>query len=203
MKKNITLDEIDDLLPQTQCRLCEFSGCRPYAEAMIADVAPIDRCLPGGVETLQALALKLEKEAHPYIEAMRQKTKAPSYAVIREEECIGCTKCIQACPTDAIIGAAKKMHTVITDACTGCELCIEPCPVDCIDMVTLPLSSPIKNKHKADIWRARYQQHNARNQHANSNINSHLKIESLSERQAEIQAAIARALAKKTEKTNG
>lgn len=131
-------DQICDLLPQTQCGQCGYPGCRPYAEA-IADGERINRCPPGGETTIHALANLLDVEPLPLDEDVGEE-KPKMYALIREDECIGCTKCIQACPVDAIIGAAKKMHTVIIDECTGCDLCVDPCPVDCIDMVEVPVT---------------------------------------------------------------
>ena len=130
------VDQINDLLPQTQCGQCGHPGCRPYAEG-IANGEPINKCPPGGESTIQALADLLDVEALP-LDAEHGEEKPRMVAYIREAECIGCTKCIQACPVDAILGAAKQMHTVITDECTGCDLCVEPCPVDCIDMLPLP-----------------------------------------------------------------
>ncbi|MCP1326798.1 RnfABCDGE type electron transport complex subunit B, partial [Halomonas sp. 707D4] len=127
------IDAIDAELPQTQCTKCGFEGCRPYAEA-IARGEAINRCPPGGDETLKRLA---GLTGRPVI-ALAEPPQAPTLAVIREAECIGCTKCIQTCPVDAILGAAKQMHTVIEDECTGCELCVAPCPVDCIDLVPHP-----------------------------------------------------------------
>lgn len=158
-KKNhsVTVDEVDQLLPQTQCGLCEYSGCRPYAQAIVYQNVAINRCPPGGVKTLMQLAELLDRDPAPLISEMQQKAKPPSVAVIREEECIGCTKCILACPVDAILGAAKLMHTVITDQCTGCELCIAPCPVDCIDMVSVP-----EQKLEADVARTRFNERNVR-----------------------------------------
>lgn len=125
---------IDALLPQTQCTKCGYQGCKPYAEA-IADGEAINKCPPGGEETIKALAALLDK---PIIELEAEQPSPPQLAYIREAECIGCTKCIQACPVDAIVGAAKLMHTVIMSECTGCELCVAPCPVDCIDIIPLP-----------------------------------------------------------------
>ncbi len=127
-------DQIDKLLPQTQCGQCSFPGCRPYAEAIASGEADINRCPPGGESTIADLAELLGVEAIPLDEECGVE-KPKTLAVIDEDRCIGCTLCIQACPVDAILGAAKQMHTVIADECTGCELCLPPCPVDCIDMV--------------------------------------------------------------------
>ena len=138
---------LDALLPQTQCGECGYPGCLPYAQALAAGLAPIDRCPPGGVETVLALAAELQIDPSPYLDEALANTRAPALAVIREAECIGCTKCIQACPVDAIIGSAKMMHSVITHECTGCGLCVEPCPVDCIDLVELP--TPVYNREHA------------------------------------------------------
>lgn len=136
---NPVVDQIDGLLPQTQCGQCGHPGCRPYAEAIAAGEA-INKCPPGGEETIQALADLLGREAIPLDAEHGHSSAETMVAVIREDECIGCTKCIQACPVDAIIGAAKQMHTVITSECTGCDLCVEPCPVDCIDMKPIPVA---------------------------------------------------------------
>ena len=131
---NPVVDQIDQLLPQTQCGQCSYPGCRPYAEAIAKQEVGINHCPPGGESTIQALADLLDVEALPLDEEL-QKVSVPTVAIIREETCIGCTLCIQACPVDAIVGAAKLMHTVIADECTGCDLCLPPCPVDCIDMI--------------------------------------------------------------------
>ncbi|SEI38273.1 electron transport complex protein RnfB [Allopseudospirillum japonicum] len=136
------VEQIDALLPQTQCGQCGFPGCRPYAQA-IADGEAINRCPPGGAATVQALADLLGREALPLEGGEAEPVKKVAY--IREQECIGCTKCIQACPVDAILGAARQMHTVIADECTGCDLCVAPCPVDCIDM--LPVQPQLKSWH--------------------------------------------------------
>jgi H+/Na+-translocating ferredoxin:NAD+ oxidoreductase subunit B len=130
---NPIADQINDILPQTQCGQCGYPGCRPYAEAIAAGEA-INKCPPGGESTIQELATLLDVEPLPLDEEHGEE-KVRAVAYIREDECIGCTKCIQACPVDAILGAAKQMHTVIASECTGCDLCVEPCPVDCIDMV--------------------------------------------------------------------
>lgn len=132
---NPIVDQIDSLLPQTQCGQCGYPGCRPYAEA-IANGDAINKCPPGGQNTIEALADLLDVEAIP-LDAEHGEESVKKVAYIREDECIGCTKCIQACPVDAILGAAKQMHTVIVSECTGCDLCVEPCPVDCIDMLPI------------------------------------------------------------------
>jgi electron transport complex protein RnfB len=128
-------EQINAILPQTQCGQCGYPGCRPYAEA-IAGGEAINRCPPGGEATIAQLADLLDVEAIPLDAEHGEEKTAPTVAFIREDECIGCTKCIQACPVDAILGAAKQMHTVISSECTGCDLCVEPCPVDCIDMIS-------------------------------------------------------------------
>jgi electron transport complex protein RnfB len=128
------VEQIDALLPQTQCAQCGFPGCKPYATAIAKGEADINRCPPGGEAGIKALAALLGREAVP-LDPERGVEKPKLLAVIDESVCIGCTKCIQACPVDAIVGAPKLMHTVISAECTGCELCVAPCPVDCIDMV--------------------------------------------------------------------
>jgi electron transport complex protein RnfB len=132
-------DRIDALLPQTQCGQCGFAGCRPYAEAIAAGQVELNRCAPGGEATVLALAELLGRDPVALADA-EAAAKPKSLAVIREGECIGCTLCLQACPVDAILGAAKQMHTVIADECTGCGLCLPPCPVECIDMVPLAIA---------------------------------------------------------------
>ena len=133
---NPLVEQIDAILPQTQCGQCGYPGCMPYATAMAAGEADINKCPPGGEEGIHKLADLLGKEFKPFGEGAV--TKPKSVAIIDESTCIGCTLCIQACPVDAIVGAAKQMHTIIAKECTGCELCIAPCPVDCISMVELP-----------------------------------------------------------------
>lgn len=127
------VDQIDGILPQTQCGQCGHPGCRPYAQA-ISEGEAINKCPPGGQSTINAIAKLLDVEAPALDEEHGEESELPTVAYIREDECIGCTKCIQACPVDAILGAAQQMHTVIADECTGCDLCVEPCPVDCIEM---------------------------------------------------------------------
>jgi len=128
------VDQIDAILPQTQCGQCGFAGCRPYAEAIASGEAEINRCPPGGEAVIQALADLLGRDAVPLDDEVGEEKTVPTVAHIDEQVCIGCTLCLQACPVDAILGAAKQLHTIIESECTGCELCIEPCPVDCIHM---------------------------------------------------------------------
>lgn len=165
------IQRIDALLPQTQCGKCGHPGCKPYAEG-IAKGEAINKCPPGGQETIAGLAQLLHL---PVLDLDTSRGEAPAQiAYIREAECIGCTKCIQACPVDAIVGAAKLMHTVITDECTGCDLCVAPCPVDCIEMRALTDVLPIvgglagtdderrERDLKRDRARRRFEQRNAR-----------------------------------------
>lgn len=132
------VNKIDELLPQTQCKECGFLGCRPYAEALARGISTIDHCPPGGDKTVNALAKLLQIDATPYLKKALENHRPPALAIIREAECIGCTKCIQACPVDAIVGTAKHMHSIIQHECTGCGLCVEPCPVDCIEIALIP-----------------------------------------------------------------
>ncbi|MBM4201519.1 MAG: RnfABCDGE type electron transport complex subunit B [Gammaproteobacteria bacterium] len=144
-------DRIDALLPQTQCRQCGYAGCRPYAEAIARGTADINQCPPGGTTGIAALAALLACAPKPL--NPKHGIEQPLHlAVIDEPRCIGCTLCIQACPVDAIVGAAKLMHTVIAAECTGCRLCIPPCPVECIVMVPAPPEQPTRPAH----WRQRH-----------------------------------------------
>ncbi|MCD0247039.1 Rnf electron transport complex subunit RnfB [Xanthomonas melonis] len=127
------VERLDRLLPQTQCGQCGYDGCRPYAQAMADGLADVDHCPPGGDAGARALAQVLGVPARPY-DRSRGTHLPPQVAWIVEADCIGCTKCIQACPVDAIVGGAKHMHTVIAPLCTGCELCLPACPVDCIEL---------------------------------------------------------------------
>jgi Na+-translocating ferredoxin:NAD+ oxidoreductase subunit B len=163
MVKEITAQAIDQLLPQTQCTRCGYQGCLPYAEAIAGGEADINRCPPGGTETIIALSLLTGRAIAPLDKDLGVEA-APTVALIDEDRCIGCTKCLPPCPVDAIVGAPRLMHTVIAELCTGCELCIAPCPVDCISMVPL-LASPAHaalSLPPADASRARHAAHNER-----------------------------------------
>lgn len=197
------IDKIDAVLPQTQCQLCDYPGCRPYAEA-ISKGERIDKCLPGGVHVLEQLGQLTATDITPYVANMQRQQKPAMLAIIREEECIGCTKCIQACPVDAIVGASKLMHTVISDACNGCELCVPPCPVDCIDMITLPPRDTTSNDKLAQQSRQRYQHHQQRLQQQQRRKRQSYesnklgqRLDSLDARKAAIEEAIARAKQKR------
>ncbi len=150
-------DAIDSVLPQTQCTQCGYAGCRPYAEAIAAGEADINQCPPGGDTGIRALAAMTGRPPRP-LDTGRGAHKPRFLAVIDELRCIGCTICIQKCPVDAIVGAAKVMHTVIGAECTGCELCVAPCPVDCIALLPVPASHPalVEPRAAADIARARH-----------------------------------------------
>ena len=131
------VDKIDAILPQTQCGQCTYAGCRPYAEAIAKGEADINQCPPGGEAVIIALADLLDVEVKPLNAEHGEEKESKTVVYIDENTCIGCTLCIQACPVDAILGAAKHMHTVIESECTGCDLCIPPCPVDCIHVKAL------------------------------------------------------------------
>ncbi len=216
----IQVEDINALLPQTQCTRCGHDGCRPYARA-IAEGEPINRCPPGGDETILRLAQLLGVPALP-LDRTFGDTTTRHVAFIREAECIGCTKCIQVCPTDAILGAAKRMHSVIASECTGCELCLPACPVDCMEMRPLPLP-PASQPHDADVDAgfdlARAQYWRSRHDHRQQRL-SHLAAlpgaaaarartptvaparKSAAQLQQEIAAAVERAKARKLLKNN-
>ena len=176
--------QIDALLPQTQCTKCGFAGCLPYAQAIASQQAKINRCSPGGEATIQALANLLSV---PYVALATDVEDSPpnSLAMIDEARCIGCTLCLKACPVDAILGARQLMHTVITDWCTGCGLCLSPCPVDCIRMQ----AHPTHQVPPAASNRERYYAHQQRTRSAEQA--SPLRTEP-SDKQQAIQAALAR-----------
>lgn len=157
----LTADDIDVLLPQTQCTRCGYSGCRPYAEAILAGAAPINQCPPGGAATIGALASLIGRPPLP-LNPANGVEGPPLVAQINEEVCIGCAKCLPPCPVDAIVGAHQQMHTVILALCTGCELCVAPCPVDCISMVPRSALVGAPEPPTAHDNRERFSTHNAR-----------------------------------------
>ncbi|MEQ1579462.1 MAG: RnfABCDGE type electron transport complex subunit B [Steroidobacteraceae bacterium] len=159
------IDQVDALLPQTQCGQCTFNGCRPYAAAIVRGEADINQCPPGGHATAANLAALLGRPVKPVDEKYGDPFAPVLVAYIHEELCIGCARCLPPCPVDAIIGAARYTHTVITADCTGCKLCIAPCPVDCIEM--RPPESPRQDSEAGarasrDLARARYVAHTER-----------------------------------------
>lgn len=200
-----SVKDIDALLPQTQCGECNYSGCLPYAEALAQGSATINKCPPGGVKTVKALAALLNLDATPYLDEAIANTRAPSVAVIREEDCIGCTKCIKACPVDAIIGSGKLMHAIISHECTGCGLCVTPCPVDCIEMVTLPVPDYDKdlarqrfNDKQTRLLRDEHQKQQAYREKRLLTKNSANQLQDIKAKQDYIQQALARVKAKNT-----
>ena len=183
-------EKINDILPQTQCGKCDFSGCKPYANAISEGKADINQCPPGGKNGILKIA-RLLKVAYKPLNEKYGVIKPKELAVIEEEQCIGCTLCITACPVDAILGASKSMHTVIKEECTGCELCIDPCPVDCIKMVPLDIQhdESIQTK-KSFIARKRYEFKNERIERKKSELKAN-RVTS-EEKKLAIQKAMAR-----------
>ena len=145
---NPVVEQINQVLPQTQCGQCGYPGCKPYAEAIAKGEAPINQCPPGGQEGIRKLAALLDVEELELNPDNGFEDEVDTIVEIIEADCIGCTKCIQVCPVDAIVGAAKHMHTIIGDECTGCDLCIPACPVDCIIQIPAPLPSRIHRQEK-------------------------------------------------------
>jgi electron transport complex protein RnfB len=184
--RKISPEQIDAILPQTQCGLCSYKGCKPYAEAIAHQNESLALCPPGGVEGLKKLGRLVGEDVSPFIPGMELKEKPTMVAKIREHECIGCTKCIQACPVDAIMGAAKLMHTVLSSECTGCELCIQPCPVDCIDMIVIEKT----DINHADYYRMRYEDRKQRLNKLSAEKNQ--KLEQTLSKSDAIQAALNR-----------
>jgi electron transport complex protein RnfB len=197
---------IDQLLPQTQCHRCGYASCKPYAEAIAKGEADINRCPPGGDATIAALARLMGRDFKP-LDISRGEHMPPLRAVIREAACIGCTKCMQVCPVDAILGAAKQMHTVIASECTGCELCVPPCPVNCIGMVAagpdVVPAADSRARAKADRARRRFERRNMRLQRDKAERQA-VKLPAADptrltreEKKAVIAAAVARVKAKR------
>jgi electron transport complex protein RnfB len=194
-------DRIEDLLPQTQCTKCGYPACRPYAEAIAAGSASYNQCPPGGAEGIARIAELLGKPVIP-INPVHGLERERPVAVIDESACIGCTLCIQACPVDAIVGAAKQMHTVIASLCTGCDLCVPPCPVDCIDMQA---ATPGRtgwaawSQADADAARARHDARTLRLQREKQENDARLAAKALA-KLAEVDASNAQTDAERAEK---
>ena len=188
------IDRIDALLPQTQCGQCGYGGCRPYAEAIAREGAEINRCPPGGAAGIADLATLLERTPLPLDPACGVE-KPAQIARIVEADCIGCTKCIQACPVDAIVGAPKRMHSVLLDCCTGCGLCLPPCPVDCIVMADAGRASEsaAARRQRADAARERFLARNARLQREREREQRQAAADQASASHNAVLAAIARA----------
>ena len=184
------VDRIDDLLPQTQCTRCGYAGCRPYAEAIVAGAADINRCPPGGEPTLVALAQMLERDS-PALDTTRGLGGPLRVARIDAQACIGCTLCIQACPVDAIIGAPKRLHDVLAALCSGCDLCVDPCPVDCITM-----DNARREWTSADATAARVR-HETRSRRLASEARAAAHAAQARKREAAVVAALARARARR------
>jgi len=203
------IEQIDALLPQTQCRKCGFSGCRPYAEAIAAGRADINQCPPGNQEGIQQLAQLLGIPPKPLNTTHGVPKTRRMTALIDEAMCIGCTFCIQSCPVDAIIGAAKQLHTVITAECTGCELCIAPCPMDCIrlvsaDAVPMPARQETRLRHQSRLRRL---DQTERVQPEQPESTSNMPVNAFpstaaARKKAIVQAALERAMALRTRTTS-
>ncbi len=193
------IDKIDKILPQTQCEECGYKGCKPYAEALANGEAEINLCPPGGVEVVNQLSQILNIDATPYLEEAAANKRQPSTVTIREAECIGCTKCIQACPVDAIVGSNKFMHTVFQAECTGCLLCVEPCPVDCIDITELEESTFDKDLARSSFEKRalRLEKQQAAKRASYIEKRTLTKTDDVKAKQDYILAAIKRKLSKK------
>lgn len=202
---------IDALLPQTQCTKCGYPSCKRYAEAIAAGEADINQCPPGGDAGIRKLAGLLGRDAKP-LNPANGSERPRHVAVIDEARCIGCTLCIQACPVDAIVGAAKLMHTVVTELCSGCDLCIAPCPVDCIEMIRASGEDAIWGPERAVAARERFDRHSARLEHERSERAEHAAKRGLraprsdsaaEKKRAIIAAAIERARARRAASERG
>lgn len=205
MTQSPLVEQLQSLLPQTQCERCGFKGCKPYAEALATGETDVNLCHPGGDVTMRALAALLGKPEIPLSEEAKT-AQIPQVAFIREDECIGCTKCVRVCPVDAIIGSGKTLHAIIAKDCTGCGLCLPVCPVDCIDLLpteettatTWTVDASVERIKKANTSRSYFERRQARlaaEQLAKKR--QHTTIIKETNYQIDIQEAIQRANAKR------
>jgi electron transport complex protein RnfB len=193
-------ERIDALLPQTQCTKCGYPACRPYAEAIAKGEADINQCPPGGDAGIRGLAALLGRKHRP-LNPLNGIEQPRRVALIDEARCIGCTLCIKACPVDAIVGAQKLMHTVVTELCSGCDLCIAPCPVDCIAMVPATGADAVWDRARADAARERFERRRSRQERERRERAARMAARTLKakgdpdaeKKRATIQAAIERA----------
>lgn len=200
--------EIDALLPQTQCTKCGYAGCEPYAQAIADGTADINQCPPGGTTGVAALAALLDRPVKP-LNPVNGVERARHVASIDETRCIGCTLCIQACPVDAIVGAPKRMHTVLTTLCSGCDLCVAPCPVDCISMIPAIGDDANWDRDRADAARARLHRRRARLERDKTERAAQLArpaiatVTTTESKQAFVRAAMERARARRAASAPG
>ena len=199
--------EIDALLPQTQCTKCGYAGCEPYAQAIAEGIADINQCPPGGAAGIVVLAALLDRPPKP-LNPVNGVERARHVASIDEPRCIGCTLCIQACPVDAIVGAPKQMHTVLTTLCSGCDLCVAPCPVDCISMIPAMGEDANWDRDRANAARARLHRRRARLERDKTERAARLTrpagaaTTSTDAKQAFVRAAMERARARRAASAN-
>ena len=200
--------EIDALLPQTQCTKCGYAGCEPYAQAIAEGAADINQCAPGGATGIAELAALLDRPVKP-LNPINGAERARHVAFIDETRCIGCTLCIQACPVDAIIGAPKQMHTVLTNLCSGCDLCVAPCPVDCISMIPAIGEDANWDRDRANAARARLHRRLARFERDKTERAARLgrpaiaTVTTAETKQAFVRAALERARARRAAGASG
>ena len=197
-------DIINKALPQTQCQLCDYPSCRAYAKAIAENTADIDRCHPGGIKTLKKLSEITNKNSEAYQEKVHDQFKKPSIVTIDESLCIGCTKCINACPVAAIIGSNKHMHSIIPSECTGCDLCIPACPMDCIHPEPIQYSTydstRLAERFEQKNQRQAQQALKKRDQHQKNKLSGSARVATVNARQAAIQHALKRVQAKREQR---